>query len=117
MKRKKLVSSQFLSLFPLAQKNFWHSHDMELTFALQAVYFTATFPYVILIILFFVGVTLEGAGNGVKTLFTPDVSTIFEKVLKPSSHRMWVQIHSPYREMLGILRKLPSPLGNFVSFL
>ena len=42
----------------------------------QVVYFTATFPYVILIILFFRGVTLEGAGNGVKAFFNPDVSTL-----------------------------------------
>ena len=37
------------------------------------VYFTATFPYVILLILFFRGVTLDGAGSGMKTFFSPEV--------------------------------------------
>lgn len=39
----------------------------------QAVYFTATFPYILMIILFFVGVTLKGAGQGVEVLFKPKV--------------------------------------------
>jgi SNF family Na+-dependent transporter len=37
---------------------------------------TAVFPYVVLIVLFFRGVTLEGAGKGVAFLFTPDVRVI-----------------------------------------
>ena len=41
---------------------------------LQVVYFTAVFPYVVLIILFFRGVTLEGAGTGVRKFFDPQVS-------------------------------------------
>ncbi|XP_065668534.1 sodium- and chloride-dependent transporter XTRP3 isoform X2 [Hydra vulgaris] len=46
----------------------------------KVVYFTSLFPYVILVILFFVGVTLEGASNGVKKFFTPD----FSKLKDPS---------------------------------
>ena len=40
------------------------------------MYFTALFPYLVLIIFFIRGVTLEGAGSGVKHMFTPDVSVL-----------------------------------------
>jgi len=42
----------------------------------KVVYFTATFPYVILLVLFGYGLTLDGAMDGVKKFFEPD----FEKM-------------------------------------
>ena len=40
-------------------------------YLLQVIYFTATFPYVVLICLFFRAVTLDGAGGGLRYLFIP----------------------------------------------
>lgn len=44
----------------------------------KAAYFTATFPYVLLFILFIRGVTLDGAGDGIKAFFTPDLDGILK---------------------------------------
>eukprot|EP00794_Sanderia_malayensis_P007381 gene7381-8200_t len=44
----------------------------------KVVYFTATFPYIVLVILFFRGITLPGAMTGVKAFFTPDWSRLLE---------------------------------------
>jgi len=42
----------------------------------QAVYFTATFPYIVLTIFFGRGVSLEGAGAGIAHMFKPQVKLV-----------------------------------------
>ncbi|XP_066936637.1 sodium-dependent neutral amino acid transporter B(0)AT3-like isoform X1 [Clytia hemisphaerica] len=42
----------------------------------KVVYFTAVFPYIVLLIFFFRGVTLDNAKNGIKTFFNPDWSKL-----------------------------------------
>jgi len=49
----------------------------------RVVYFTATFPYVVLVILFFRAITLPGAGQGINFYINPDLSRI-------SSIEVWV---------------------------
>ncbi|KAK9503037.1 hypothetical protein O3M35_011690 [Rhynocoris fuscipes] len=47
----------------------------------KVVYVTATFPYIVLIIFFFRGVTLPGMSNGLKHLFTPKWHTLSDPVV------------------------------------
>lgn len=47
----------------------------------KVVYVTATFPYIVLIIFFFRGITLKGAGDGLRHLFTPSWHKILEPVV------------------------------------
>lgn len=49
----------------------------------KLVYFTATFPFVLLIALFFISVTREGAGEGIKYYLTPS----FKYLLKFNTWR------------------------------
>ncbi|CAH1119399.1 unnamed protein product [Phaedon cochleariae] len=47
----------------------------------KVVYVTATFPYLVLIVFFFRGITLKGAGDGLRHLFTPTWHTILDPVV------------------------------------
>ena len=59
------------------------------------VYFTATFPYVILIALLVRGVTLPGATKGLEYLFIPDPAKLLD-------FEVWQQAASQMFFSLGI---------------
>ncbi|KAG0718883.1 Sodium-dependent neutral amino acid transporter B(0)AT3 [Chionoecetes opilio] len=67
------------------------------------VYFTALFPYCILIIFFGRAVTLKGAGAGLKHMFTPDMS----KLLDPT---VWMDAACQVFYSLGLA------FGSLIAF-
>ncbi|XP_062841216.1 sodium- and chloride-dependent transporter XTRP3-like [Trichomycterus rosablanca] len=69
----------------------------------KVVYFTATFPYVVMIIYLVRGVTLHGALNGVKYMFTPKL----EQLLNPQT---WINAATQIFFSLGL------GFGSLIAF-
>ncbi|XP_043116334.1 sodium- and chloride-dependent transporter XTRP3-like [Puntigrus tetrazona] len=67
------------------------------------VYFTATFPYVVLIIYLIRGVTLHGAWNGIKYMFTPKL----EQLANPQT---WINAATQIFFSLGL------GFGSLIAF-
>ena len=59
------------------------------------VWVTVPLPFVLLAVLFFRGVTLSGAGDGIRFLLEPDFSKLF------SDYKIWTDALAQGRMLLG----------------
>ena len=63
-------------------KRWYHSLSQLFVASFQVVYFTALFPYIVLIILLINGVTLTGAGKGVLFYLKPEWHRLAESQVR-----------------------------------
>ena len=63
-------------------------------FCLQVVYFTATFPYVVLTIMLIRGLTLTGASNGLLFYLRPDMSRLKDGQVPEICHFFFIILPS-----------------------
>ncbi|CAB4016646.1 sodium-dependent neutral amino acid transporter B(0)AT1-like isoform X2 [Paramuricea clavata] len=74
----------------------------------KVVYFTATFPYIILIVLLIRGVTLDGARNGLETFITPDWERLKDvKVWKDAATQMFFTLSLAFGALTAFASYMP----------
>ena len=56
----------------------------------KVMYFTVIFPYILLIVLFGVGVSLDGAIDGIYYYIKPD----FARLVQPEVNTYWLVVHT-----------------------
>lgn len=71
-------------------------HMSVISVSLQVMYVTATFPYLVTTIFLVRSVMLDGAGAGIKYMFTPDVSSSDKRpralLAFPIAGRLWGRV-------------------------
>lgn len=89
----------------------------------KVVYFTATFPYLVLIILLVKGATLPGAVEGIKYFLIPDWNRIFEiEIWRKAAEQLFYSLGISWGGiiMFGSYNKFRNPVHRdalFVSFM
>ena len=78
---------------------------------LQVVYFTATFPFAMLLVLLVRGLTLPGAGAGIKFYLYPDISRLEDPEVPRGSLASLPHPHPPGLAWGKETEAMPVPLG------